>query len=57
MESKIQTGYGIENLFMSSPSVIPFVSEKSYKDQNNDNDIINLFGKEIVSYVILVIMN
>lgn len=47
-ESKVQTRYGIEDLFMGSPSVIPSVSEKSQKDVKND--VMNLFGKsEMVS--------
>ncbi|KAH9796761.1 Arf-GAP domain-containing protein [Citrus sinensis] len=47
-ESKVQTRYRIEDLFMGSPSVIPSVSEKSQKDVKND--VMNLFGKsEMVS--------
>lgn len=53
-ESKVQTRYGIEDLFMGSPSVIPSVSEKSQKDVKND--VMNLFGKVNVSKFYVEIM-
>ncbi|KAH7568981.1 hypothetical protein JRO89_XS06G0084100 [Xanthoceras sorbifolium] len=42
-ESKVQTKYGIEDLYIDPPSVTPSFQEKPQKDAKND--IVNLFEK------------